>query len=192
MRYFLIILSFLAITAWGQPEPVDSIEVEVQQEEVVEQPKTLAFGYFSYDEVLHSMPAYTQAKTNIETLAQQFKDEASRSESEFSKRYEAFLEEQHDLAPSILKKRQAELQDMMERNIAFKEESQRLLQEAERDAYAPLKDKISAAVAQLGKERGLVFILNTDRDAVPWVDTDMGVDLNTILKLRVRTINSKH
>lgn len=192
MRFFPFVLSFFALTACGQPEPVDSIEVEVQQEEVAEQPNTLAFGYFSYDEVLHSMPAYTQAKTNIETLAQQFKDEASRSESEFSKRYEAFLEEQHDLAPSILKKRQAELQDMMERNIAFKEESQRLLREAERDAYAPLKAKISAAVAQLGKEKGLAFILNTDHDAVPWIDTDMGIDLNAVLKLRVRTLNTKH
>lgn len=186
MRFFPLILSFFALTVSGQPEPIDSIDVEVPQEEPVEESKSLAFGYFSYDEVLHSMPAYTKAKGDIETLAKQFQSEADRSEAEFSKRYEAFLEEQHDLAPSILKKRQAELQDMMERNIAFKEESQRLLKEAERDAYAPLKAKINIALAQIGKERNLAFILNTDHDAIPWVDTDMGIDLNAILKLRVR------
>lgn len=186
MRFFPLILSFFALTVSGQPEPIDSIDVEVPQEEPVEKPKALVFGYFSYDEVLHSMPAYNKAKGDVETLAQQFKAEADRSEAEFSKRYEAFLEEQRDLAPSILKKRQAELQDMMERNVAFKEESQRLLRQAEHDAYAPLKAKISTALAQLGKERGLAFILNTDHDAVPWIDTDLGVDLNAVLKLRVR------
>lgn len=186
MKFFPLILSFIALSAWAQPEPVDSVEVEVPQEETIADRPTLVFGYFSYDEVLHSMPAYINAKNNIDNLARQFQEEANRSEAEFSKRYEAFLEEQHDLAPSILKKRQAELQDMMERNIAFKQESQRLLKEAERDAFAPLKEKITTALSQLGKERGLAFILNTDHDAVPWVDVELGVDLNAVLKLRVR------
>ena len=77
---------------------------------------------------------------------------------------------------------------MMERNVAFKKEAQRLLQQAEEDAYIPIKEKINAAVRKLGKERGYIFVLNTDNDNIPYVDVDLGVDITEelirILKAR--------
>ena len=39
--------------------------------------------------------------------------------------------DRRDFAPSILQKRQAELQEMMEKNVAFKNESKRLLAQAD-------------------------------------------------------------
>ena len=77
---------------------------------------------------------------------------------------------------------------MMERNVAFKKEAQRLLKQAEEDAYIPIKEKINAAVRKLGKERGYIFVLNTDNDNIPYVDVDLGVDITEelirILKAR--------
>lgn len=145
-------------------------------------PAGLVFGYFSYDEVLRFMPEYKNVKDNLEKLSNQFKAEADRAEAEFNKKYEAFLDEQRDLAPSIMKKRQAELQDMLERNIAFKEESQRLISEAEIEGFAPLKTKISEVLNKVGKEQGLAFILNTDNNAVPYINASVGVDINMLIK----------
>jgi outer membrane protein len=134
------------------------------------------------------MPDYAIAKANLEQLTRQYEEETKRSEDEFNKKYEDFLDGQRDFAPSILKKRQSELQDMMERNVAFKKEAQRLLQQAEEDAYIPIKEKINAAVRKLGKERGYIFVLNTDNDNIPYVDVDLGVDITEelirILKAR--------
>ena len=56
---------------------------------------------------------------------------------------EEFLDGQRTYAKTILEKRQAELRELMEKNIAFKAEATRLLQQAENDAYAPLKAKIN-------------------------------------------------
>ncbi|MBQ2196398.1 MAG: OmpH family outer membrane protein [Prevotella sp.] len=146
------------------------------------------FGCFSYSQVFHSMPDYAIAKANLEQLTRQYEEETKRSEDEFNKKYEDFLDGQRDFAPSILKKRQSELQDMMERNVAFKKEAQRLLKQAEEDAYIPIKEKINAAVRKLGKERGYIFVLNTDNDNIPYVDVDLGVDITEelirILKAR--------
>jgi outer membrane protein len=189
-----IFLSLFTTFAWAQN--VDSLEVSMLEDSVeVEETRvqieaqetethsaTLSFGYFSYSEVLHSMPEFENVKSNLENLTKQFQAEAERSEAEFNKKYETFLDEQKDLAPSISKKRQSELQDMMERNIAFKEEAQRLLLQAEKEAYAPLKEKISAALKKVGKEKELAFVLNTDNDAVPYIDTTIGIDINQLVK----------
>ena len=84
------------------------------------------FGYFNLSSLIKMVPEYAVAQKNIADLRAKYDAETKRSEDEFNKKYEEFLDGQRDFAPSILQKRQAELQDMMERNVAFKKESQRL------------------------------------------------------------------
>ncbi|MDR4000295.1 MAG: OmpH family outer membrane protein, partial [Hallella sp.] len=113
-------------------------------------------------------------------------NEMKRVEQEFNQKYEMFLDGQRDFAPSIRHKRQAELQELMEKNMAFKEEAKRLLKEAEGNIYKPLRDKLTAALQRVAKEKGLAFILNTDNDAVPFIDPTTGfnvqADVNAALQ----------
>ncbi len=146
------------------------------------QPSTFRFGYFSFDEVFHSMPGYAVAKHNVDDLRIKYDEETKRVEDEFNSKYEEFLERQRSLAPTILAKRQAELAELLQKNIAFKEEANRLLLQAEESAYAPLKNKIKAALQTIGKARGYAFILNTDANALPYMDATMGEDVSDLLK----------
>jgi outer membrane protein len=142
----------------------------------------MRFGYLSYSEVLQAMPDYATVKSNVAKLQGQFEDEMKRAEEEFNKKYEEFLEGQHEFAVSIRNKRQSELQDLMEKNMAFKQEARRLLKNAEADAMKPLHEKLKAALAKVGQQRGLAFILNTDGDALPYVDPAQGEDVTEIIK----------
>ena len=146
----------------------------------------LKFGYFSYDEVQASMDDYIIAKANVAALKDKYDAEIKRSEKDFNDKYEEFLEEQRDLAPAIYQKRQAELQDLLNRNIAFKNKAERLLKKAEDDAMAPVRERLLAAVRLLGRERGYVFILNTDRDALPYMDESLGENVTDDLIERLK------
>ncbi|MFQ9996501.1 MAG: OmpH family outer membrane protein [Hoylesella buccalis] len=136
------------------------------------------FGYFNLSTLMKAVPEYATAQKNIADLRVKYDAETKRSEDEFNKKYEEFLDGQRDFAPTIMQKRQAELQDMMEKNIAFKKEAQRLLAQAEQDAMAPVKGKVLDAVRKLGQQRGYAFILNADGDAVPYIDMAYGDNLN--------------
>lgn len=136
------------------------------------------FGYFNLNTLMEAVPEYATAQKNIADLRVKYEAETKRSEDEFNKKYEEFLDGQRDFAPTIMQKRQAELQDMMEKNIAFKKEAQRLLAQAEQDAMAPVKGKVLAAIRKLGQQRGYAFILNADGDAVPYIDMAYGDNLN--------------
>ena len=70
--------------------------------------------------------------------------------------------------------------------MAFKTESQRLLAQAEADSKASLKVRLRAIVARIGADRGYAFILNTDNDAVPYVNNAVGEDINALVKDAVR------
>ena len=147
---------------------------------------TIKYGYLSYQEVLKFMPEYAVAQTKLADLKQKYDNEMKRVEDEFNKKYEQFLEGQKDFAPTILRKRQVELQELIAKNIAFKEEAKRLLKEAEGNIYKPLRDKLTAALQRVAKEKGLAFILNTDNDAVPFIDPTTGfnvqADVNAALQ----------
>lgn len=144
------------------------------------------FGYFSYEAVLTSMPDYALAQRGVEDLRLKYDAELKRAEDEFNSKYEEFLDAQRDLVPTILRKRQAELQEMMQKNINFKKESQRLLQQAETEAYAPVKAKLNEAVAKVGQTKGYAFILNTDNNACPFVNPEMGEDATEAIKAEIK------
>ena len=135
---------------------------------------------------MRSLRDYVIAQRNIDDLRTKYVNEMKRVEQEFNQKYEMFLDGQRDFAPSIRHKRQAELQELMEKNMAFKEEAKRVLTEAEGNIYKPLREKLTAALQRVAKEKGLAFILNTDNDAVPFIDPTTGfnvqADVNAALQ----------
>ena len=146
----------------------------------------LKFGYLSYDEVLQSLPEYVTIEAGMAELQEQYAAEQKRVEDEFNQKYEDFLEGQHNFPSTILQKRQNELQELLDKNIAFKKESQRLLAEAKEKALAPLKQRLADALARVGSARDFAFILNTDQNVAPWINTDMGVDVTEAVKIAMQ------
>lgn len=137
------------------------------------------FGYFSYDETLKSLPEYTEAQKKLTELKTQFEAEIKRVEDDFNNKYEEFLEGQKDFPAIILQKRQIELQEIMNKNIAFKQEAKQQYANAEKETMDSLKNKIYEAVKTIGKAHKYAFIINTDLDVCPWIDPTQGIDLNS-------------
>ncbi len=142
----------------------------------------MKFGYFSYNEALQSMPEYAQAQNQLVELRNRYDAEAKRVEDEFNAKYEDFLEGQRDFPPTILKKRQSELAELMAKNTAFRNDSRRLLAEAEREAYAPLHKKLVAVLKVVGEKEGFAFIINTDNNTCPYINNVQGRDISQLVK----------
>ena len=139
----------------------------------------MKIGYFSYDEVLKAMPDYTVARNSIENLRKQYDNEMQTAQKEFNDKYENFLENQSGMASAIREKRQSELQSMLERNVAFKQESDRLLAKAEEEIMTPVRNKLNAAIKAVGNEKDLIAILNTDNNACPYINPVVGEDVTS-------------
>lgn len=142
----------------------------------------VTFGYLSYDEALKSMPDYAIAVERLASLRDQYAAETKRAEDDFNDKYESFLSTQATLATPILRKRQAELQDLVEKNVAFNREADRLLSQAEADLQGPLRAKLDDVLRRIGEEKGYAFILNTDNNALPFINPACGEDISAVVK----------
>lgn len=137
----------------------------------------LQIGYLSYDKALKDMPDYALVQAKQKELRQAYEAELKRVEGEFNQKYEAFLEGQKDFPRTILLKRQTELQQLLQQNLEFKRQGLKDLDKAEEEAMEPLHKKLAEAIAKVAKKKGLALVVNTDSRACPFIDPDMGIDL---------------
>ena len=162
-RLFLLFFSLFVLTASAQndstPEPV------------------IRFGYLSYESVFMAMPEYAAVEQQMKELQASYEKEMQRVEEEFNKKYEAFLEGQKDFPRTILLKRQTELEQLMKQNIEFKNESRRALQKAREEALQPVRTRLAEALAAVAAELRLALIINTDANACPFIDPQLGVNV---------------
>lgn len=174
-KTLFLFLSFFAL----------SLHVFAQEENAATQAQhttaQLKIGYFSYNEALCAMSQYAVAQANLKALRSQFDGEMQNSEKEFSEKYENFIEEQRNMAPAIREKRQSELQAMMERNVAFRQEAERLMAKAEEEAMEPLHQKLAEVIKIIAEERAYMMVVNTDCNACPYLNPAMTEDISTLI-----------
>ncbi len=137
----------------------------------------LKFGYLSYNAVLQAMPEYAAMQNDMAQLREKYEAEQKRVEDDFNKKYEEFLDGQKSFPKTILQKRQSELQEMLDKSVAFKKESQRLLKQAEEDAMAPVMVRLAETLDTIGKARGYAFIVNIDEKVALWLNPSLGEDI---------------
>ena len=140
------------------------------------------FGYLSYDSVMVAMPEYAELKTNMAQLREQYEAEQKRVENDFNKKYEEFLDGQASFPKTILQKRQSELQEMLDKSIDFKKQSQKMLSDAEAGMMEAVKTTINMAVNLIAQEHGYAFVLNTDKEAVTFINPELGEDITEAVK----------
>ena len=178
MRIKAIITMLLLLTT-TMVSAQDAPEVRIPQ-----------FGFISYKSVFEQMPEYAAARTAFEELKAKYDAEAKHSEEEFQRKFAEFLQGQKDFPPSIMQKRQLELQDLMNKSVAFRQETQRLLKQAETELQAPCAAKLDEAIQAVAGERGLFFVLNTDDHAVPFIHPQAGVDITEPVLARLGIVTT--
>jgi hypothetical protein len=79
----------------------------------------IQFGYLSYKQVMQQMPEYAKAQQDLDLLKQKYEQEALRGEEDFQRKFVEFLQGQKDFPQTIMQKRQAELQHLMDNGVNF-------------------------------------------------------------------------
>lgn len=185
---FTLTAALLAVASLNAQEPTQQATTQTAEQAPVANPtpavpanqaavRVPQFGYLSYNEVYKQMPEYKKACDDFAALKAKYDAEATRAEDEFQRKFAEFLNGQKDFPQSIMLKRQAELQDLMEKSVTFRKETQRLLADAEAQLQAPVTERLNQVIYSVAGQLGLIFVLNTDGNAVPFVHPQVGVNI---------------
>ena len=140
------------------------------------------FGYVSYKELVKALPEYSVVEAHLDELQAKYEAEIERSDREFNQKYVDFIEEQSQFPDNIRIKRHKELQELMEKSMAFKHEVNSAMREARREMMQPLYDKVDEAVMKVCVDGDYDYILNTDDRAYIAINPKSGVDVTVQIK----------
>ena len=145
--------------------------------------QTLKFGHMNSSEIIPSMPEYTKAVSDLNALEKKYTDELTRTQEEFSKKYQEFQQAMADgtLPQNIAERRQKELQDMMQRQEQFQQEAQQGMQQAEQDLMMPIYQKLNSAIESVGAAKGMIYVFDLARTHLPYI-CSQSIDLNCQVK----------
>lgn len=127
------------------------------------------FAHMNSREIIVIMPEFTKAQADLEAKAKVYQEEMTRTQEEFTKKYQEFLEQEKTLPDNIRERRQKELQDMADRQQQFQQEAQQSMQQAEQEAMEPLYKKLDDAIQAVGKAEGVVYIFDLARTSIPFI-----------------------
>jgi outer membrane protein len=159
----------------------DSVMV-VAPEEVSVPVQIVKYGYLSYSQVLENMSDYKMAQQQLNDLRVKYEMEAQYNEASFKRQFAEYLQGQKDFPQSIMLKRQRDLQEALEKSLAFREEAVRLLKQAEAEALAPIKGRLDNAIRLVGGLYGLDYIYNLDTNAMPYVNPALVIDVTSLVQ----------
>lgn len=140
------------------------------------------FGYTSYRSIIKLLPEYSLVMVHLDELQAKYEAEIARSDREFNQKYADFIEDQSQFPDNIRMKRHKELQELMEKSIAFKDEVNRTMREARHEMMKPLYKKVDSAAMKVCVEKGYDYILNTDDRAYIAINPNNGKDITAMLK----------
>jgi outer membrane protein len=140
------------------------------------------FGYVSYREMVKSLPEYNIVEAHLDELQVKYEAEIERSDREFNQKYIDFIEGQSQFPDNIRMKRHKELQELMEKSIAFKKEVNHAMREARAEMMKPLYEKVDEAVMTLCVEGDYDYILNTDERTYIAINPQRGEDVTEQIK----------
>lgn len=140
------------------------------------------FGYVSYMEIVKALPEYSIVEVHLDELQAKYEAEIERSDREFHQKYTDFIETQSQFPDNIRMKRHKELQELMERSIAFKDEVREAMREARREMMQPLFDKVDEVVMKICVDKGYDYVLNTDNNVYIAINPRNGKDITAKVK----------
>lgn len=140
------------------------------------------FGYVSYKEIVTALPEYCIVNAHLDELQAKYEAEIERSEREFNQKYTDFIEEQSQFPDNIRIKRHKELQELMEKAMAFKKEINDAMREARHEMMKPLHDKINEAVMKVCIEGNYDYILDMDDRTYIAINPQSGTDVTSLVK----------
>ncbi len=168
-------------------QSADSTTVEGAQASQTKAAESVKYGYLSCSQVLENMTDYKLAQQQLKDLRAKYEAEAQYNEASFKRQFAEYLQGQKDFPQSIMLKRQRDLQEALEKNLAFRDEAERLLKKAEEETLAPIKARLANAIKTVGGAYNLDYIYNLDTNAMPYVNPALVMDVTKLVEQQLQT-----
>jgi outer membrane protein len=141
------------------------------------------FGHVNPEDVIQSLPEFTKAQQELETLGKQYEKELTDSQAELQRQAEAYDKNKSTMNATKQQETETKLQEMYQKISEQAQQNQQAFQKAQNDKMQPIYQKVMQAIEAVGKAGGYVYIMQTG--SVPFINTDISKDVTSDVKAQL-------
>ncbi len=125
--------------------------------------KAQKIGYVALDQIVDQMPETKAAIANITAYNKQFIDQLTTMNNELQSKSQAYQAQRATMTDAVRGAKESELNDLNKRLQDYSNDAKQKV-DAKRDELGkPIIDKARAAVAQVAKEKGYTYVVNSSQ-----------------------------
>ncbi|HVW13999.1 MAG TPA: OmpH family outer membrane protein [Mucilaginibacter sp.] len=120
-------------------------------------------GYISFNALVDQMPETKKVKSDLEAYQKQFMDQLTAMNTEYTSKGQAYQAQQSTMTDAIRIEKEKELTDMQKRMQDYSNTAQQQVNQKTAELSKPLFDKAKAAIAQVAKEKGYTYVIDSSQ-----------------------------
>ena len=145
--------------------------------------KVQKIGYIDFAKLFQMIPGQDTIKVKYEKFQKELSDEFNKSQAEYTAKVDEFQKAEATMSNIIKQTKQKEILDIQQRLQAFQESATKSLQDKEGELMAPSIAKAKKGIADVAKENGFSYILNTTDGVLLYFDG--GEDVMPLVKKKL-------
>jgi outer membrane protein len=140
-------------------------------------------GYVAIDQIVDQMPETKAAIANITAYNKQFIDQLTTMNNELQSKGQAYQAQRATMTDAVRTSKEGELADLQKRFQDYQNTAQQQVEAKRNELGKPIIEKVRAAVAQVAKEKGYTYVINSSQtDLIVMPPTD---DLMAAVKAKL-------
>ena len=147
------------------------------------QTKVQKIGHIDFSKLYQLIPGQDTIQAKFQKFQKELSDEFQKSQAEYNSKLEEFTKAEPTMSKIIKDTKQKEIVDIQTRINAFQDNAQQSLQAKQNELMAPTIAKANKAIADVAKENGYSYVLNTTDGVLLYFDG--GEDLMALVKKKL-------
>ena len=141
-------------------------------------------GYVNFQLLGSLLPEAKTVKAQVDDYSKQFIDQLTTMSNELQAKGRALDAQSAGMADAVRLAKQQELRDLEKRMQDYNTMAQQKVEEKSAELVKPLSDRLHTAVAQVAKEKGYAYVIDTSQGS-PLIVSPDGDDLMDAVKAKL-------
>jgi len=146
--------------------------------------QTLKFGHIDINALIQVMPERTTAEAEFNKFQADLEEIFGEMQTSYQQKLSEFEAMGDDVSEIKKNAKVGEIQDLQTRMTNYQQTAQQQMQQKYQEVMKPINDKALAAVSDVAKEQGLMYVFETNSllyksnqsvDLLPLVKTKLGI-----------------
>jgi outer membrane protein len=144
-------------------------------------------GYISTDEIMVAMPEAAKVDTALSQYQQSLYQIAQEKQNSFNEAVAKFYKDSATMNPSLKEVKRTELQKQVQELSGAEQSIQQQMQQKQQELLSPVQRKLLAAIQDVARENGYVYVLPKEALLVAPPGDDIAALVRRKLGLRAAT-----